>query len=704
LFIKKPVQYLIALSCFFISCSSLENHAHKKRKISNDLIYETSPYLLQHAYNPVKWHAWNRKSLAEAKRLNKPIIVSIGYSACHWCHVMEHQSFEDSLIAEYMNKYFYSIKVDREERPDVDELYMRSVNLLTGGGGWPLNVFALPDGRAFHGGTYFAKENWLKVLKAIQKEFDQNNEKLVQFAGQLAEGVAAQNHFSFNKEQTLNQQIPKNSIEKWVNRLDYQNGGTLSAPKFPMPSNLQFLTRYAYQSKKDELLKQVDLSLNSMAFGGIYDHLGGGFARYSTDEIWKVPHFEKMLYDNAQLISVYSDAYKRTKNPLYQKVAEQCIAFIQKELKQDNGPYYAALDADSEGEEGKFYVWEKKEIKDILNPEEMQLAEDYYNLNHFGYWEENKFILLRREMDTVLAQKHNMSLSEFQESVESINQKLFNVRQKRIKPALDDKSLTSWNALMMIGLCDAYAAFNKEKYLYDAIEMHQFLKDNCLMQGDTPQLWHAYKNGKSSIEGLCEDYALYIKALIRLFELTSSSDYLQLAKQLQISADKLFLDDGHTYFHMSKKKASDLHHIPKQITDNVIPSDNSIMAENLYTLGLYFGLDAYIVRSRNMLIPIQEAMENYGGAYANWLLLYLDNVEPSFELVITGEDAKNAAKELHSEYLPQIRITFSDKPQDNIPLFAGRWQKETKYYLCRNQSCEKPVSHFEELTPIIFSK
>lgn len=672
---------------------------------SNELIQESSPYLLQHAYNPVKWHAWNKKNLAEAKQLQKPIIISIGYSACHWCHVMEKESFEDSAVAKFMNKHFYAIKVDREERPDVDELYMRSVHLITGSGGWPLNVFAMPDGKVFHGGTYFSKDNWLQVLQAVHKEYTQNSEKLAQFANELEDGILQQHFISpLTNDVALAGKTIANSIEKWRNRLDYQLGGSIRSPKFPMPGNLLFLMRFAEQKKDEVLQNQVELTLKSLAFGGIYDHLGGGFARYSTDAQWKVPHFEKMLYDNAQLISLYAQAFSRTKNTLYKEVAEQSIRFVKKDLLQTNGLYSSALDADSEGEEGKYYVWRKAEIKSLLTEEEWTLVQDYYNLNHIGYWEEDKFILLRKETDEEFAKKLSLDPMELKNKLRLIKEKLLAQREKRTRPHLDNKCLTSWNALMLVAFCDAYAAFGHSRYLEDANDLFKHLERHVLIEGPFPKLWHSHTKGESEGEGLCEDYALLTKALIRLFEVGGDIKYLLLAEKLQNSADDIFLDEEQLYFHMSKRKNSELYQIPKQMVDNVIPSDNSVMAHNLNILGTYLSQSKYIRRSEEMLLPLQESIENYGGSYANWLMLFLDKVEPSFELVITGQNAAKVASAIQSQYFPQVHIVFSEKAQENVPLFSGRWQKEIQYFLCRNNTCQKPVATFEEIQSQIRSK
>jgi uncharacterized protein YyaL (SSP411 family) len=388
--------YLRAKSIF----STLMTADKENQPFTNALINETSPYLLQHAHNPVDWHAWGDDALQMAKNQNKLLLISIGYSACHWCHVMEHESFEDEAVAKVMNRLFVNIKVDREERPDIDQVYMTAVQLMTGRGGWPLNCIALPDGRPLYGGTYFPKAQWLKIIQDVAKLWDTDPEKALEYATELTRSVQQSDLIpALKKEATFNKGMLREIVEEWRPHMDNEEGGPNRSPKFPMPANYQFLLRQAHLSNDKKLMNHVHLTLRKMAWGGIYDQIGGGFARYSVDEIWKVPHFEKMLYDNAQLVSLYAEAFQASGNVLYKEVVEQTLAFIAREMTSAEGAFYSALDADSEGEEGKFYVWTEAELTELLG-EEFAWVKDYYNINAQGYWEHENFILLRNVPQT----------------------------------------------------------------------------------------------------------------------------------------------------------------------------------------------------------------------------------------------------------------------------------------------------------------
>ena len=475
----KHLLFFILLAIALLSCKSeiseQMTHAH-----TNELINETSPYLLQHAHNPVNWKAWNDNTLNEAKTSNKLILISVGYAACHWCHVMEEESFEDSLVAQVMNTKFINIKVDREERPDVDQVYMNAVQLMTGSGGWPLNVIALPDGRPVWGGTYFKKEQWLNVLKQIAVVYEDTPEKLLDYADKLETGIKSLDIVSVNNSEfDFKHDFISEAVEKWEHRFDTIYGGTNGAPKFMMPNNIQFLMREAYQNNAIELQKYVNLSLKKMAFGGVFDHVGGGFSRYSVDEKWHVPHFEKMLYDNAQLVSLYSQAYKATKNPLYEEVVKETLEYIKKEMTHQDGAFYSSLDADSvsedgELEEGAYYVFNKEELKLQLK-EDFSLFSEYYNITNYGKWEKGNYVLIRKKSDQEIIDEFSISQEELNQKKKNWKQLLLAYRNNRAKPRLDDKSLTSWNALMIKGYVDAYKAFQVPEYLNAAQTNAQFL-------------------------------------------------------------------------------------------------------------------------------------------------------------------------------------------------------------------------------------
>ncbi|HSP12086.1 MAG TPA: thioredoxin domain-containing protein, partial [Salegentibacter sp.] len=439
-------------------------------KYTNDLIRESSPYLLQHAHNPVDWKAWNDQSLEKAETENKLLIISVGYSACHWCHVMEHESFEDPEVAKVMNSNFINIKVDREERPDIDQVYMNAVQVMTGTGGWPMNVVALPDGRPVWGGTYFRKEQWINALTQLSHLYKQKPEQLLEYAGRLEEGLQKLQLIDVPaEEKPFSRDFYAEIMKKWKSDFDFQNGGYKGAPKFMMPNNYEFLSRYAFQQKDTELEQFTLHTLTKMAWGGIYDPVGGGFSRYSVDERWHVPHFEKMLYDNAQLVSLYSKAYKHTKNLLFKEVIEKTLEFIKEELSSPEHAFYSALDADSlnedgKSEEGAYYSWTKHELEEMLQ-EDFKVFSAYFNINKTGFWEKNRYVLIRAKTSEEIASEFSISEEQLEEKDPSWMAKLKKHRNSRSKPGLDDKSLTSWNALMLTGYLDAYTALGNEDYL-----------------------------------------------------------------------------------------------------------------------------------------------------------------------------------------------------------------------------------------------
>ena len=502
----------------------------------NKLINETSPYLLQHASNPVNWFAWNKEAFEKAKAEDKLILISIGYSSCHWCHVMEHESFKDEPTAKLMNENFVCIKVDREERPDVDAVYMSAVQLMNGRGGWPLNCFALPDGRPVFGGTYFPKAQWQNILVQLAQMFKQDSEKFLMYADDLVSGIKKTDSlFVPDADVEFSKATLDETMANWKKHFDDIEGGPDRAPKFPLPNNYIFLLRYATLANDREVLKHVLLTLNKMAYGGINDQIGGGFARYSTDSFWKVPHFEKMLYDNAQLIALYSEAYTATKNPLYKIVVYETINFIEREMKSKEGFFYSALDADSEGEEGKYYVWKKEEVEKVVqgsgfSVEEQKISNEYFSINSDGYWEHDNYILLRKKSDEQIAKQFSISVDELSTMIAQLRKVMLSEREKRIRPGLDDKSLTSWNALMIDGLCCAHRAFNENKFLELAEKNAElFLVKQLKPDGS---LFHSYKNGKSTINGFLEDYCFTIEAFISLYQSTFDEKWLNEADKL----------------------------------------------------------------------------------------------------------------------------------------------------------------------------
>jgi uncharacterized protein YyaL (SSP411 family) len=659
-------------------------------KYTNRLIHESSPYLLQHAHNPVDWFPWCDEAFEKAKKENKLVLVSIGYSACHWCHVMEHESFEDEEIAAVMNKFFVNIKVDREERPDVDQIYMNAVQLMSGQGGWPLNCFVLPDGRPIYGGTYFKAEQWMNVLHQLREIYVSEREKVENYAAKLTQGINEESSFVETSEE--NEDPFPEMISRWENRFDNLEGGANKAPKFMLPNNYLFLLRYAHLKNDDRVKDHVEITLDKMAMGGIFDQIGGGFSRYSTDMIWKVPHFEKMLYDNAQLITLYSEAFRLFKDDLYKETVYKTIEFIQNELTGPEGEFYSALDADSEGEEGKFYVWTKEELNNILGKDYDWVAA-YYDLNGISHWEHGNHILLRRMTDEEFSRKNNSSLAELKFKVENVNQKLLDERNKRIRPGLDDKTLTSWNAMMVKGLCEAYQSFGEEKFLVLAeknmnfILSHQLLADGSIL--------HSYKKGKSTINGFLEDYAFMIEALISLYESTGKENYLNYAVKFTNYTLQKFYDEKSGMFYFTSIDDPALIARKFDIHDNVIPGSNSVMANNLFLLYRLIENSEYEKFALKMMANIIPQMANYGAAYSNWGIQLLYHQHPFYEVAITGKEAKIKAKTIQKEYLPNKIVAFSEI-ESNLPLLTSRLKNgQTFIYICRNKSCNLPLNDTE---------
>lgn len=666
----------------------------KTHKYTNALIHETSPYLLQHAHNPVNWLAWNDETLEKAQNENKLILISIGYSACHWCHVMEHESFEDETVARIMNDHFICIKIDREERPDIDQVYMLAVQLMTGRGGWPLNCFALPDGRPVYGGTYYPKENWKHILITLAELYKNDPDKVYEYAEKLTEGIKQSELVKQNTSAPeFSIDILNTAFNNWSQFFDVVEGGPNRAPKFPMPNNYLFLLRYYHLTKNEKALAHLQLTLKKMAYGGIYDQLGGGFARYSTDMLWKAPHFEKMLYDNAQLVSLYSEAYQLTKEHLYKEIVFETLEFVERELMSPEGAFYSALDADTEGEEGKYYVWKKEELKEILK-DKFALFADYYNVNPHGLWEHDNYILLRRKSDKEIAEKFKLSEDELKSEIKKFKKLLLEIREKRIKPGLDDKSLTSWNALMLKGYIDAYNVFNEKKFLDAAIKNADFIISKQLREGGG--LNHNYKAGRSTINGYLEDYCFTIEAFISLYQATLNEAYLSHAKNLADYAIDHFYDKQSGIFFFPSNLDKALIARKHEISDNVIPASNSSMAKNLFLLSHYFDNREYLDMSKRMLNNVKNEVETYVAGYSNWAILMLNFVSPFYEVAIVGKGVDEKRKELNETYLPN-KIFAGTKSKSALPLLKDKQvQDKTMIYVCENKTCAKPVSDAKE--------
>lgn len=666
-------------------------------KYTNSLINESSPYLLQHAHNPVDWMPWGEEALNRAKEEDKPLLISIGYSACHWCHVMEHESFEDTAVASIMNKNFICIKVDREERPDIDQVYMDAVQLMTGSGGWPLNCFATPEGKPFYGGTYFPKKNWLDVLEKIKTIYTDEREKVEEYAQKLSNGVQQSELMKGidSSESEFHISDLSDGLKKWETTFDPTYGGTNQAPKFPLPNNYLFLMHYYFHTKDENIKEHINISLKKMAYGGIYDQIGGGFSRYSTDMQWKVPHFEKMLYDNAQLISLYAQAYRFEKNPLYKEVVEESIRFVEEELTANNGAFYSALDADSEGEEGKYYVWKKEELQTSLSSSEYEIASSHFNINRYGLWEYGNYILIRKKESKELAEEADLSLDQYQNKLKEIKEKLKNKRSKRVKPGLDDKSLTSWNALMISGLVNSYLSFEKKEYLSKAEKNATFILTN--QRREDGGLWHNYKSGKSTINGYLEDYCFTIQAFLELYEATLSPKWLAEAKSLTDYAIEHFYDETSGLFFFTSKLDPALFARKKEIIDNVIPASNSSMASVLFKLGKYYPEEDYQPKSKKMLQMVKAQLNRNLSSFSNWGILLLEQANTYYEVAICGENAIEKVLELHQHYIPNQLIMGMESNDPHLSLLEDKWREgETTIYVCENRSCKKPVTKVED--------
>jgi uncharacterized protein YyaL (SSP411 family) len=661
----------------------------------NRLANSASPYLLQHANNPVDWYPWGAEALQKAKDENKLILVSIGYSACHWCHVMEHESFEDEQVAAVMNEYFVCIKVDREERPDVDQIYMSAIQLMTGRGGWPLNCICLPDQRPIYGGTYFRKNDWISLLFNLADFYKQKPKEAEEYAVKLTEGICQYESVKFIDSQP---EYAKEDLEtilrNWERYFDRVEGGIGSAPKFPMPNNWQFLMRYAFLMQDDDIAQQVKLTLHKMAFGGIYDHIGGGFARYSVDGHWHVPHFEKMLYDNAQLIALYSEAAVWQYDPLYPQIVDETIQFVKRELTSTDGGFYSALDADSEGVEGKFYTFTKDEIEKILGPD-ANLFCIYYNVTDDGNWhEEETNVFFRKERDQQLAEKLGLDESDLVSKINALRNKVLEERSKRVRPGLDYKILTSWNSLMLKGLCEAYRAFNKAEYLELALQNAQFMTDNMIKEGgQLIRIYNKKSNPGDSTFAFLDDYANIIDAFIALYEVTFDEDWLQKAKSLIDQAIQHYYDQQTGIFYFTAADDEQLIARKSEIMDSVIPASNSVMANNLKKLGLLFDNEDYTEISAQLLRNVVGQIAKYGSSYSNWCSLLLNEIFAINEVAIVGDQAEELRLEMEKNYVPN-KIMLGGK-KGSLPLLQDKFTADTHIYVCKDKTCGLPSENTE---------
>ena len=698
----------------------------------NQLSKSRSPYLLQHAQNPVHWQMWNNETLEKAKQDDKPILVSIGYSACHWCHVMEHESFENDEIAEVMNKYFVCIKVDREERPDVDAIYMEAVQMMGVSGGWPLNVFLTADAKPFWGGTYFPPNQWKDIVTQIGQAYQTKRDEVEDSANKVTKvlSISTLERYNLKDISDFDATILEKAFQKFEKHFDTEFGGVGQAPKFPMPSYYLFLLRYYdYLNKqndiitnpiKEKIINQIHLTLAKMEQGGMYDQIGGGFARYSVDKEWFAPHFEKMLYDNAQLLSLYAEAYTITENDVqkvvYKNIIEQTTEFLKRELYDESGGFYSALDADSEGKEGKFYTWTTDEIEHIFTnhnfktaisqEEDLQLFKVYYSIAPTGNWQsphatEGANILYRKNTDEEFAKKNNLELSILKSKVREWQNHLLETREKRVRPSLDDKILTSWNALLIKGFCNVYSALGQESYLDLATKTAEFIENNLFDTKNTSKLYHTFKNEMAEIDGFLEDYALLIEAYISLYQVCFDEKWILRADELTKYVLTNFYDKEEKLFYFTNQKDGEkLVAQKKEIFDNVISSSNSVMATNFYFLGIILENNNYTEISKEMLSKVASLIAAEPRHVSNWAALFTYFLTPTPEIVVVGKEYKEMVKEISTHYIPNkiIVATESEDKSSSLPLLEMRpaINDKTTIYICQNKMCQLPVHSVEE--------
>jgi uncharacterized protein len=689
-------------------------------KYTNPLIDETSPYLLQHAHNPVQWHPWGSEALKKAREHNKPILVSIGYSACHWCHVMEKESFENEETAKLMNEHFINIKIDREERPDLDHIYMDAVQAMTGSGGWPLNVFLTPDAKPFFGGTYFPptaaynRQSWTDTLLGVVQAFKKRRHEIDAQAENLTSHLLQANSFGIQKideKEIFQQRKITEAVSNLLKTADKEWGGFGRAPKFPQTYSIQFLLRYAstsnfFKKKSLELLNSQEsldqsgfkvpppegfrealLSLDKMIQGGIYDQIGGGFARYATDTEWLVPHFEKMLYDNALLTGVLSEAYQATGKQRYKEVIEETISFVERELLSPEGGFYAALDADSEGVEGKYYVWTKNEVQVLLDKEAVIFCL-YYDISEQGNWEGHNIPWVKKEAD-VFCKDNAIDAAIFKHTILQSQQILLAAREKRIRPSLDDKIILGWNALMNTACAKAYAATGNERYRQLAIKNMAFMLQK-FEQADG--FHHTYKNEVARYPAFLDDYAYLIQALIHLHEITANTNWLVKAKELTEKVQLNFREEDTPFFYYTAVQQTDVIVRKKEVYDGAQPSGNSVMAYNLWQLAIFFNIQAWRQQSLDMLASLGNAITRYPSSFANWACLLQEVVAGTSEIVVTGNNFAHLCDEILAKYIPHKVLMGAQRPIKDFPLFAEKeLAGKTAIYCCRNYTCQQPV-------------
>lgn len=678
------------------------------RAVANRLIEETSPYLLQHAYNPVDWHSWGAEALRRAKEEDKPILLSIGYSACHWCHVMEGESFEDEEIARIMNEHFISIKVDREERPDLDAIYMQAVQAITGRGGWPLTVFLTPEGEPFYGGTYFPPEDrhglpgFPRVLLAMAEAYRTRRQEVVSSGQQLAARLRQAAQPGPGTE-PLTVDILDQAYRALASQFDAQDGGFGLAPKFPQPMAHEFLLRYWHRAGERDALSMVELTLEKMALAGMYDQLGGGFHRYSTDAQWLVPHFEKMLYDNALLNRLYIHAYQATDRPIYRRIAEETLDYVLREMTASSGGFYSAQDADSEGVEGKFYVWSRQEIISALGAEDGELFSQYYGVTQEGNFEGRNILHVPQEA-AALAQQIGVSVETLRSAVERGKARLLADRERRPRPGRDEKVLTAWNGLMLRSFAEAASVLGRPDYRQAAVANASFLLEAVVDDGG--RLLRAYKDGQAKLKGYLEDYAFLIDGLLALHEATFDGRWLDEAVSLARAMIALFWEEGQGVFYDTGRDHEALVIRPRDVFDNATPSGSAMAADVLLRLSVISGEAEYSRLSTRALRSMREPMAVTPSGFAQWLAALDFYLSTPKEVAVLGSREDGATEALlaviYGRYLPNkvlVGCDPGDRHVQGVPLLEGRSMVGGRptAYVCERYTCQQPVTTPDEL-------
>ncbi|MEP6945150.1 MAG: thioredoxin domain-containing protein [Acidobacteriota bacterium] len=673
------------------------------KPFTNRLIDETSPYLLQHAHNPVDWYPWGDEAFERAAAEDKPVLVSIGYSACHWCHVMEHESFENEATAAIMNEHFINIKVDMEERPDVDQIYMNFVQLTTGRGGWPMNVFLTPDKRPFYGGTYFPPvsrynmPSWPQILTSIAEAYKNKREDLETTAENIVTELKRMSSVQMNPS-VLGTDLLDAAFSSITRTFDTVNGGFGGAPKFPAAMSLEFLLRYHKRTGDEKALAIVTHSLDKMARGGIYDQLGGGFHRYTVDAIWLVPHFEKMLYDNAQLIRVYLHAFQVTGNEFYKRIAVETLEYVRREMLDASGGFYSTQDADSEGEEGKFFVWTPDEISAAIGPEDAAVFDRYFDVTRSGNFEGNNILNVKDP-----AACSEISQADLKAVLERSRTKLFTERENRIKPARDEKVLTAWNGLMLAAFADAAAVLDDAKYLAVAEENAAFIAREMLVDGRLRRTW---KNGAAKLNAYIEDYANVADALIVLYQATGKVGYLAEAGRLADTMITEFWDEENGGFYFTSNDHEELIVRNKDFYDNATPSGNSVAADLLLRLAKLLGDDKYERFGVAVLrLASRQALQHPQG-FGRTLSAIEFHLAETKEIVVIGPTGNDLQREVAGRYLPDAVVVHSAEPSvdsETVPLLRDRGVLDGKAiaFVCENFVCQRPVNSVGDLADLL---